>query len=295
MIGSAPRGRCLPFLPRSCPASHCSPHRRPPLPAPGRSRAGRFLTDGELRGAPRAAERPAPRPDARRDLRLRRALAAGRHVLERCCAGRRRGDPAVLLRRHRPGRLSPGQLGALRPAVRRGAQARHRPDPRDHLGPGAALGDRAQEGPPQQPERRRLQGLRHRGRPPLRRPDLDVVGLERAQPAPVPAAPVLARPAGVAEDLPRPLHRRGRRPAQLGQRERHDPARRDLAARHEPRGRAAHVPARGALPVGELPPLAEVRVAAGRRLRAPRLHHGAPVPPSARSGRTTSRSACSRA
>ena len=105
-----------------------------------------------------------------------------------------------------------------------------------------------------QPEPEGVPGLRHRGRPPLRRPRRRVVDLERAQPPAVPAPAVREQEGQVAADLPQPLPRRPARPARLGQRRRHAAVRRDRAARDPARRRAAGLPARRAVPQPLLPP-----------------------------------------
>ena len=115
--------------------------------------------------------------------------------------------------------------------------------------------------------------VRDRDRAPLRRLGQHLVDLERAQPAAVPQAAVQERQAVLAEALPQALPGGLRRAAlDAGQRRRHDPDRRDLAARQRERRPPARVPARDAVPGLQVPQVQVVRRARRRRLRAPRVH-----------------------
>ena len=139
--------------------------------------------------------------------------------------------------------------------------------------PGPEVGDQEQEGQPHRPGPEGVRRVRDRDRPPLRRRREHLVDLERAQPAAVPQAAVQERQAGVAEALPQALPGGLRRPAlDAGQRRRHDPDRRDLAARQLERRAPARVPARDAVPGLQVPQVEVLRRARGRRLRPPRVH-----------------------
>ena len=117
-------------------------------------------------------------------------------------------------------------------------------------------------------------GLRDRDGQALRRRREHVVGLERAEPAAVPAPAVQGRQAGLAEALPQALPggREGRARHAV-QRAGHDPDRRDLAARELQRRRTAGLPARDAVPGLQVPQGQVLRQAHAGRLRAPRVHH----------------------
>ena len=123
------------------------------------------------------------------------------------------------LRRDGPRRLSGGHMGAPRRAVRRRRRRAASTVQLTLTGPGAALGDQAQARPRDAPEPEGVPGLRHRRRPPLRRPRRRVVDLERAQPPAVPAPAVRAearrrRRASTASSS----SRGAARPARVGQR-----------------------------------------------------------------------------
>ena len=251
--------RLLPILPL---------HRRPAV-----ARAGARITapDRDLRGTARAALGLHARGHARPDQRLRRNPDPPARLLARLRARPRQQD-APQLRRVGSERLSRRQVGQPRRAGRGRQGARHRGHADAHR-PGAALGDARQEGQPLLSGPEGVRRVRDRDGPPLRRLGQHVVDLERAQPAAVPQAAVQERQAVLAEALPQALPGGLRRAAlDAGQRRRHDPDRRDLAARQRERRPPARVPARDALPGLQVPQGEVVRRARGRRLRAPRLH-----------------------
>ena len=104
------------------------------------------------------------------------------------------------------------------------------------------------------PSPARFQAVHDRGGPPLRRQGRDLVDLERAEPAALPAPAVRRRRARPRPPgLYRKLYDAGRaRPHRGRARRRPDALRRAGPARDRQRRRAAHVPARDALPGREL-------------------------------------------
>ena len=142
--------------------------------------------------APRELLDPGTRDRTLQEIReLRRRPRARARLLEGLRA-RRDLEAAPGLRRGRPERLPGRHVGPPRRAVRRGAGARHHGPAHAHR-PGPALGHQDQARQRDPPEHEGVPGLRHRGRPPLRRPRRRVVDLERAQPPAVPAPAVRAR------------------------------------------------------------------------------------------------------
>ena len=176
------------------------------------------------------------------------------------------------------------RLGRVRPA-HGGDQGARLVGAHDGHRAGADLGDGGQARRPHAPQPVGVRRVHDRGRAQVRRPGRHVGDLERAQPAAVPAPAVRRRRQGaLAGDLPQPLPRRPARAEEGRPGRRHDPARRDVAARQLERRPAAALPARDAVP--------QQRVQEAREVRSAATPTATPTTPTRRArARTSSRTA----
>ena len=214
----------------------------------------------DLRGAARAARPLDARPRARRDPAPSASTACACSSTGATTRRPRTRKSSPAFDATDPAAYPAGDVGRASTRLFADAAARGDRGPAHAHRPGAEVGDGGEEGQRHPAEPEGVPGVRDRRRAPLRRPGRRC-GRSGTSPTTRSSSSrsSCTSKAKSPAHLPPALPRRPARPPRVRQRRRHAALRRDRAARHTARRRAARLPARRAVPESLLPPQGPLR------------------------------------